>query len=174
MEDILGAVRCHYLSPSFLKNQMDNCDLLKKVGKFFFIYLLILVELTFLICDNFQVPACREHLYKIFQELSLHKSPCVPQRTPSAPCVLYIVAGFSRRSLSLFEAFSFGDNRWQTLEPLPKPRSGLGGAILREQSNSFTSFSFCFHNVIDSLQVEYFTLSVVVKVFQKLLTIAIK
>lgn len=31
MEDILGAVRCHYLSPSFLKDQMKNCDILKKV-----------------------------------------------------------------------------------------------------------------------------------------------
>nr|CAH0100223.1 unnamed protein product [Daphnia galeata] len=107
MEDILGAVRCHYLSPSFLKDQMKNCDILRKV------------------------PACREHLAKIFQELSLHKSPCVPQRTPSAPCVLYIVAGFSRRSLNLFEAFSVNENKWLTLPPLPKSLSGLGGAFLR-------------------------------------------
>ncbi|XP_057375527.1 kelch-like ECH-associated protein 1 [Daphnia carinata] len=107
MEDILGAVRCHYLSPSFLKDQMKNCDILKKV------------------------PACREHLAKNFQELSLHKSPCVPQRTPSAPCVLYIVAGFSRRSINLFEAFSASESRWLPLTPLPKSRSGLGGAFLR-------------------------------------------
>lgn len=31
MESILGAVRCHYLSPNFLKDQMKNCDILKKV-----------------------------------------------------------------------------------------------------------------------------------------------
>lgn len=35
MEDILGAVRCHYLSPSFLKDQMKNCDILKKVFNVF-------------------------------------------------------------------------------------------------------------------------------------------
>ena len=33
MEDILGAVRCHYLSPNFLTDQMKNCDLLKKVRR---------------------------------------------------------------------------------------------------------------------------------------------
>ena len=49
---------------------------------------------------------------------------------------MYLVAGFSRRSLSLFEAFTFGENRWQTLEPLPKPRSGLGGAMLRKEQLS--------------------------------------
>jgi len=106
MEDILGAVRCHYLSPNFLKDQMKNCDLLRKV------------------------PACREHLAKIFKELSLHKSPCVKQRTPSAPYILYLVAGFSRRSINLLEAFSVVDNKWVPLCPMPKSRSGLGGAFL--------------------------------------------
>ena len=37
MEAILGAVRCHYLSPSFLKDQMKNCDILRKVTIVLFI-----------------------------------------------------------------------------------------------------------------------------------------
>jgi len=106
MEDILGAVRCHYLSPNFLKDQMKNCDILRKV------------------------PACREHLAKIFKELSLHKLPCVKQRTPSAPCIIYILAGFSRRSINILEAFSVADKKWVPLSPMPTSRSGLGGTFL--------------------------------------------
>lgn len=43
MEHILCAVRCQYLTPSFLKEQMKNCDVLKKA------------------------PACREYLAQIFK-----------------------------------------------------------------------------------------------------------
>lgn len=43
MEHILQAVRCQYLTPSFLKEQMSTCTVLKKV------------------------PACREYLAKIFK-----------------------------------------------------------------------------------------------------------
>lgn len=43
MEHILQAVRCQYLTPSFLKEQMNSCTVLKKV------------------------PACREYLAKIFK-----------------------------------------------------------------------------------------------------------
>jgi kelch-like protein 19 len=68
-------------------------------------------------------------LAKIFQELSLHKSPCVKQRTPSL-CILYVVGGFSNRSLDLLEGFIASDRTWKSLAPLPKSRSGLGGAFL--------------------------------------------
>lgn len=63
MEDILGAVRCHYLSPSFLKDQIRNCDLLIKVNWF------LLCILSNRDTGSLQVPACREHLAKNFQEL---------------------------------------------------------------------------------------------------------
>lgn len=43
MEHILQAVRCQYLTPSFLKEQMSTCSVLQKV------------------------PACREYLAKIFK-----------------------------------------------------------------------------------------------------------
>lgn len=48
MEHILQAVRCQYLTPSFLKEQMSTCTVLKKV------------------------PACREYLAKIFKVGSLY------------------------------------------------------------------------------------------------------
>jgi len=135
MEDILRAVRCHYLSPNFLKDQMKNCDLLRKVSKYLESSSLPLYfELWIPFLSSHQVPACREHLAKIFKELSLHKSPCVKQRTPSAPCILYLVAGFSRRSINLLEAFSVVDNKWIPLCPMPKSRSGLGGAFLGKYS----------------------------------------
>lgn len=43
MQNILYAVRCQYLTPNFLKDQMKNCDVLKKL------------------------PACREYLARIFK-----------------------------------------------------------------------------------------------------------
>jgi len=43
MEHILHAVRCQYLTPKFLRDQMKNCDVLKKL------------------------PACREYLAQIFK-----------------------------------------------------------------------------------------------------------
>ena len=146
MEDILGAVRCHYLSPNFLKDQMKNCDLLRKVRQYF--QLNLWYSSTRLFFSWHQVPACREHLAKIFKELSLHKSPCVKQRTPSVPCILYLVAGFSRRSINLLEAFSVVDNKWVPLCPLPKSRSGLGGAFLGKL-NSFPCIYFICYLYLD-------------------------
>ena len=43
MENILLAVRCQYLTPNFLRDQMKNCDVLKKL------------------------PQCREYLAQIFK-----------------------------------------------------------------------------------------------------------
>lgn len=43
MENILQAVRCQYLTPNFLRDQMKNCDVLRRL------------------------PACREYLAQIFK-----------------------------------------------------------------------------------------------------------
>ncbi len=104
-------------------------------------------------CDA-QVPACREFLAKIFQELSLHKSPCVKERTPSAPCVLYIVGGFSHGSLDLFEGFTVAENKWTSFAPLPKSRSGLGGAALGKKGFSFSSSFACILSMKPGFYVE--------------------
>ncbi|XP_022815977.1 kelch-like ECH-associated protein 1 isoform X1 [Spodoptera litura] len=107
MEHILQAVRCQYLTPSFLKEQMSTCTVLKKV------------------------PACREYLAKIFKDLTLHKKPVVKERRPNTPRIIYVAGGYFRHSIDLFEAFNLDDNCWTTLPRLTVPRSGLGAAFLK-------------------------------------------
>ncbi|XP_012258058.2 kelch-like ECH-associated protein 1B isoform X2 [Athalia rosae] len=107
MEHILQAVRCQYLTPSFLREQMKNCDVLKKV------------------------PACREYLAQIFKDLTLHKKPVVKERTPNTPRVIYIAGGFLRHSLDVLEGYNADDKIWSQHARLTVPRSGLGGAFLK-------------------------------------------
>ncbi|CAH2107586.1 unnamed protein product [Euphydryas editha] len=107
MEHILQAVRCQYLTPSFLKEQMSTCSVLKKV------------------------PACREYLAKIFKDLTLHKKPVVKERRPNTPRIIYVAGGYFRHSIDVFEAFNIDDNCWITLPRLTVPRSGLGAAFLK-------------------------------------------
>ncbi|KAJ8688108.1 hypothetical protein QAD02_023903 [Eretmocerus hayati] len=107
MEHILHAVRCQYLTPNFLREQMKNCDVLKKM------------------------PACREYLAQIFQDLTLHKKPVVKERTPNAPRVIYIAGGFFQHSLDHMEGYNVDDKVWTSYSKLLVPRSGLGGAFLK-------------------------------------------
>ncbi|XP_038210647.1 kelch-like ECH-associated protein 1B isoform X2 [Zerene cesonia] len=107
MEHILQAVRCQYLTPSFLKEQMSTCTVLKKV------------------------PACREYLAKIFQDLTLHKKLVVKERRPNTPRIIYVAGGYFRHSIDVFEAFNLDDNCWTTLPRLTVPRSGLGAVFLK-------------------------------------------
>ncbi|XP_017103204.2 kelch-like ECH-associated protein 1B isoform X1 [Drosophila bipectinata] len=107
MEHILGAVRCQFLTPNFLKEQMKNCDVLRKV------------------------PACREYLAKIFKDLTLHKCPGVKERTPNTPRMIFVAGGFFRHSLDILEAYNVDDKTWTTLANLRIPRSGLGAAFLK-------------------------------------------
>ena len=107
MEQILQAVRCQYLTPNFLKEQMRNCDVLKKV------------------------PACREYLAQIFKELTLHKKPVVKERTPNTPRIIYIAGGFFKHSLNILEGYNVDDKTWTRHANLLVPRSGLGGAFVK-------------------------------------------
>ena len=107
MEAILHAVRCHNLTPNFLRDQMKNCDVLKKM------------------------PACREYLAQIFKDLTLHKRSVVKERTPNTPRVIYIAGGFFTHSLDLMEGYNVDDNTWTKHARLLVPRSGLGGAFLK-------------------------------------------
>ncbi|XP_063532642.1 kelch-like ECH-associated protein 1B [Cydia strobilella] len=107
MEHILQAVRCQYLTPSFLKEQMSSCSVLQKV------------------------PACREYLARIFQDLTLHKKPVVKERRPNTPRIIYVAGGYHRHSIDVFEAFNLDDGCWTTLPRLTVPRSGLGAAFLK-------------------------------------------
>ncbi|XP_034117463.1 kelch-like ECH-associated protein 1B isoform X1 [Drosophila albomicans] len=107
MEHILVAVRCQFLTPNFLKEQMKNCDVLRKV------------------------PACREYLAKIFKDLTLHKCPGVKERTPNTTRMIFVAGGFFRHSLDILEAYNVDDKTWTTLPNLRIPRSGLGAAFLK-------------------------------------------
>ncbi|XP_033224095.1 kelch-like ECH-associated protein 1 [Belonocnema kinseyi] len=108
MEHILQAVRCQYLTPNFLQEQMINCDVLKKV------------------------PACREYLAQIFRELTLHKRPVVKERTPNnMPRIIYLAGGFYGKSLDILEGFNVDDKTWTTYASLIVPRSGLGCAFVK-------------------------------------------
>ncbi|XP_059612006.1 kelch-like ECH-associated protein 1B isoform X2 [Phlebotomus argentipes] len=107
MEHILYAVRCQYLTPSFLKEQMKNCDVLRKV------------------------PACREYLARIFKDLTLHKKPVVKERRPNTTRMIFVAGGYFRGSLDVVEAFNVDDKTWTTLPQLRVPRSGLGAAFLK-------------------------------------------
>lgn len=107
MEHILFSVRCQFLTPTFLREQMKNCDVLRKV------------------------PACREYLAKIFKDLTLHKRPVVKERKPNTTRMIFVAGGFFRQSLDILEAYNVDDKTWTTLPSLRIPRSGLGAAFLK-------------------------------------------
>ncbi|XP_046683546.1 kelch-like ECH-associated protein 1B [Homalodisca vitripennis] len=107
MEAVLRAVRCQFLSPAFLQEQMRSCDIVTKL------------------------PACRDYLSQIFTDLTLHKRIGVKERTPKSPRIIYVAGGYLRHSLDTFEGFNIDDNTWTALAKLPIPRSGLGVAFLK-------------------------------------------
>lgn len=107
MEHILSAVRCHYLTPDFLTDQIKHCELLKRA------------------------PQCKEYLLRIFQDLTLHRKPCIKQRTPTGPSLIYVAGGYLRHSLGHMECFNIQEQSWTTLVDLPMPRSGLGAVFIQ-------------------------------------------
>ncbi|XP_014225331.1 kelch-like ECH-associated protein 1 [Trichogramma pretiosum] len=107
MESILHSVRCQYLTPNFLREQMKNCDLLKRM------------------------PSCKEYLAKIFKDLTLHVKPRVQRRTPKAKRIIFVAGGFHVHSLDTLEAYNVDDGTWTKLASLLLPRSGLGGLFLK-------------------------------------------
>ena len=107
MEKILCAVRCQFLTPNFLKEQMSNCAILKKI------------------------PACREYLARIFKDLTLHKRLVGKERKPNTTRMIFVSGGYFRHSLDTLEAFNVDDKTWTPLPRLRVPRSGLGAAFLK-------------------------------------------
>ncbi|VEN55814.1 unnamed protein product [Callosobruchus maculatus] len=107
MECILSAVRCQFLPPKFLNDQMTNCEVIKKT------------------------PACKEYLARIFKDLTLHIRTVVKERCPNIPRVIYIAGGYYRQSLDILEGYNVDEKVWTKLDRLTVPRSGLGGAFLK-------------------------------------------
>lgn len=107
MEQILYTVRCQLIPPNFLKEQMQKCDVIKKV------------------------PACREYLNRIFKDLTLHKMPGVQERTPNTTRMIFVAGGFFRHSLDILEGYNVDERTWTSFPKLRVPRSGLGAAFLK-------------------------------------------
>lgn len=80
------------------------------------------------------------------QDLTLHKKPCVKERTPNTPRIIYIAGGYLRNSLDLLEGYNADDRTWSQLAKLTVPRSGLGGAFLKVVTLvHFLSLYLCTH-----------------------------
>ncbi|CAG9830013.1 unnamed protein product [Diabrotica balteata] len=107
MEPILSAVRCQFLPPKFLNDQMTNCEVIKKT------------------------PACKEYLARIFKDLTLHVRTGVKERCPNIPRVIYVAGGYLRQSLDVVEGYNVDEKVWYRLARLTVPRSGLGGAFIK-------------------------------------------
>ncbi|XP_052278134.1 kelch-like ECH-associated protein 1B [Dreissena polymorpha] len=107
LEGMLSAVRCHFLSPNFLENQLTHCSVLKKM------------------------PQCQEYLSRIFQGLKLHQTCPDKPRKPCSPLVIFSAGGYLRHSLSVFECYNPQTNQWSKLPDLPTPRSGLCGCTVK-------------------------------------------
>lgn len=113
MEHILSAVRCQFLPPQFLNDQMTNCEVIKKT------------------------PACKEYLARIFKDLTLHVRTVVKERCPNIPRVIYLAGGYYKQSLDILEGYNVDEKTWSKLDRLTIPRSGLGGAFLKVCKTSF-------------------------------------
>lgn len=107
LENMLSAVRCHFLSPMFLEKQLKHCTVLKKM------------------------PQCQEYLSNIFKGLKLHQVCPEKPRKPCSPLVIFSAGGYLRQSLSNFECYNPSANKWLKLPDLPTPRSGLCGCVVK-------------------------------------------
>lgn len=105
-DHLLSAVRCHFLRPQFLTDQLRCCDLLSKA------------------------PQCREYLIRVLQDLKLHKRIKERRRNPASPIVIYCVGGYFRHSLNNVECYNPGQKQWYKVAPLPVPRSGVAVCCL--------------------------------------------
>ncbi|XP_042902645.1 kelch-like ECH-associated protein 1B isoform X1 [Parasteatoda tepidariorum] len=106
LPDILNAVRCHFLTPRFLKEQIQKCEILKNE------------------------PQCCDYLSRIIQDLTSRRKYSCNQRTPKVPYVIYTTGGYLQHSLSNMECYNAHEKQWFSLADLPTPRSGLGGAFI--------------------------------------------
>ncbi|NWU88364.1 KEAP1 protein, partial [Onychorhynchus coronatus] len=102
---LLRAVRCHALTPRFLRAQLRRRD-------------------------DLGHDALR-YLARVFRDLALHRPPrAPPARTPRVRQLIYAAGGYLRQSLSCLEAFDPLEGSWVALAALQSPRSGLGGCAV--------------------------------------------
>lgn len=106
LEDLLCVVRCHFLTPCFLEEQLKCCDLLQRS------------------------PTCKSYLNRIYQDLREHRRCPDKRRKPSAPPVIYTIGGYLRHSLDNVECFNPESKEWFKLSDLPMPRSGVASVVV--------------------------------------------
>ncbi len=106
LEQLLSAVRCHFLTPRFLKEELDNCEILR------------------------QLPQCHSYLSRIYQDLTMHRICMEKRRLPIAPPVIYTIGGYLRHSLSNLECFNPISKQWTKLVDLRMPRSGVAACVI--------------------------------------------
>ncbi|XP_055345218.1 kelch-like ECH-associated protein 1B isoform X2 [Paramacrobiotus metropolitanus] len=107
LEKIVYAVRCYFLPPSFLEQQLRSCDMLRSF------------------------PNCRQYLEKIVKELTEHKKCHMPKRrNPDLPMVIYVVGGYLRYSLNRLDSFCPKSQVWRGLCNMPTFRSGVSSAFV--------------------------------------------
>lgn len=96
---LLSAVRCQFLSPNFLTEQTQTCDVISRV------------------------PQCCEFLRRIANESREHQR-CTARLRGSHQSV-YIIGGYLRHSLASVDCWCPKSDRWYRLASLPVPRSGV-------------------------------------------------
>ncbi|XP_040178673.1 kelch-like ECH-associated protein 1A isoform X1 [Rana temporaria] len=101
---LLNAIHLYALPPKFLAVQLKHCPILNK--------------------EN----SCRKFLYKIFQEMSLHK-PLPPMKVRGNQ-LIYVAGGYQQNSLTSLEALNPHTMEWITLADMLEPRSGLGACTV--------------------------------------------
>ncbi|KAA0191925.1 Kelch ECH-associated protein 1 [Fasciolopsis buskii] len=105
--DALYVVRCHTLSPNFIRSQIKNCSLLAGV------------------------PSAKMHLQSVLRDLVEHRHVLMKRRTAGSSEILYSAGGYLRYSLSAFECYNPHTNKWRQLPDIPSPRSGLSACSVR-------------------------------------------
>ena len=106
LEQLLGAVRCHFLTPCFLQQQLRESDILTRA------------------------PLCKAYLQRICQDQLLHRRCPDKRRKPSAPPVVYTIGGYLRHSLANVECYNPESQEWFKLANLPMPRSGVAACTV--------------------------------------------
>jgi kelch-like protein 19 len=105
LDHLFRCVRFHFLPPKFLKEQMNNNDLLH-------------------FSDTLQT---KQYLQDICDQLISH-SPCLSSqvpRKPTAPFSLYVIGGYQRQSISTVECFKCHTMTWERCADMKIPRSGI-------------------------------------------------
>ncbi len=106
LEQLLAAVRCHFLTPEFLKQQLKHCDVVNNAT------------------------TCKDYLTRIFQDLTLHRRCPDKRRNPIGPPVFYVAGGYLRHSLSNVECYNPQLQEWSKVADLPMPRSGVASCTV--------------------------------------------